>query len=59
MSYRDSMIIINISEGYSIGLVNDSLYNPDSADNVVSYGQFYANKPFPEYYLLQAWHLPS
>ena len=53
------MIIINISEGYSIGLVNDSLYNPDSADNVVSYGQFYANKPFPEYYLLQAWHLPS
>lgn len=36
MSYRDSMITIEGPNGYSIGLIKDTLYNPDSADNAVA-----------------------
>jgi hypothetical protein len=37
MNYNDSMTIIEDRNGYSIGLINDTLHNPNSVDNVVSY----------------------
>jgi hypothetical protein len=44
MSYRDSMTMIEGPNDYSIGLINDTWYNPDSADNVVSYSKYYIEK---------------
>jgi hypothetical protein len=49
MSYLDSMVFIDRPEGYSIGLINDTLYNPDSADNVIAYNKFYAERLYEHY----------
>jgi hypothetical protein len=46
MSFHDPMLIIEGPSDYSIGLVNDTRYNPDSADNSVSYNRFYAEQPY-------------
>jgi hypothetical protein len=50
MSYLDSMIIIEGPDGYSIGLINDTLYNPESVDNQVIYNRVYAEHPYEEYF---------
>jgi len=49
MGYRDSMTIIEGPNGYSIGLVDDTMYNPDSSDNAVAYGRFYSEMPYKDY----------
>jgi len=49
MDYRDSMTIIEGPSGYSIGLVNDTIYNPDSTDNAMVYDRFYSSRPYKDY----------
>lgn len=49
MSYRDSMTIVEGPNGYSIGLINDIWYNPDSVDNVVLYSKYYIEKSDQKY----------
>ena len=45
MSNRDPMVIVEGPDGYSIGLRNETSYNPDSADNATVYSQFYQENP--------------
>jgi hypothetical protein len=52
MSYRESMTFIAVSDGHSIGLIDETSYNPDSADNVISYNKFYADKHYDDYLYL-------
>jgi hypothetical protein len=53
MGYRDSMTVIEYLNGYSIGLVNDNLYNPDSADNPIQYDKFYTEEPYQDNYFFR------
>ena len=46
MSYREPMVIVEGSDGYSIGLLNETNYNPDSADNSVVYNQFFTENVY-------------
>jgi hypothetical protein len=39
----DSMTIIEGSCGFSIGLINDTLFTPDSSDNVMTYEGMYSS----------------
>jgi hypothetical protein len=50
MSYNESMAIIDGPNGYSIGLINDTMYNLDSVDNTITYNNFYSEKPYEDYY---------
>lgn len=45
MDYRDSMTIIEGPDGYSIGLIDETSYDPESVDNVREYNRFYSGKP--------------
>jgi hypothetical protein len=49
MGYLDSLTILGETGGCSIGLVNETLYNPESSDNVIEYNKFYSDKPYSEY----------
>jgi len=44
------MTVIEGLNGYSIGLTNDTLYNPDSADNSIQYNKFYTEQPYQDEY---------
>ena len=45
MSYPEHLVIVEGSNGCSIGLVNETNYNPESADNIVVYDRFYGERP--------------
>ena len=49
MGYGDSMTIFEGPDGYSIGLIDETTYDPDSADNAMAYGSFYSEMPYKEY----------
>jgi hypothetical protein len=49
MGYPNSMTIIEGPNGYLIGLTDDTLYNPESSDNVVNYDSFYSDKIYRDY----------
>ena len=48
----DSLTIVGQAHNYSIGLMDDSEYNPYSSDNVVAYGKFYSEKVHEDYHYL-------
>jgi hypothetical protein len=50
MINQESMAIIDGPNSYSIGMINDTMYNPDSVDNTIAYNHFYAEKPYEDYY---------
>jgi hypothetical protein len=52
MSYRETMTFIAGSDVYSVGLINETAYNPDSADNVMSYKYFYSDRHYCDYLYL-------
>jgi hypothetical protein len=52
MGHFDSMTILEISNNYSIGLINDTTYNPGSSDNLMDYARFYSNEMHPDYHYL-------
>jgi hypothetical protein len=45
MSYPEHLVIVEGPNGCSIGLVNETTYNPKSADNTVVYDRFYGEQP--------------
>ena len=54
MGYLESLKIIGEEFGYSIGLLNDMDYKPESTDNVIAYNKFYPDKAdYDSYYSSQ------
>jgi hypothetical protein len=49
MNGHDTITIVLEAGGYSIGLVNDTQYDPDSADNVSSYDRGYSDEHCDNY----------
>lgn len=43
MSHHSGMTIVFQTDTYTIGLVNDTQYEPDSSDNVTAYKKFYTD----------------
>ena len=49
MNYQETMKFIAGSDVYSVGLIDETTYDPDSADNVMSYKYFYSDKQYNDY----------